>query len=168
MRKARDWFEAYAVSHQHGVNQAIHFFAVPAILFSIVGLLWQIRLPIAGYENELWCNAGAASAAAALFFYLSMRSISIFMLMIGVLGGACGLAYWVSTLGYGTTEQVVLWSAVFVVSWIFQSIGHGVFEKAKPSFFEDILFLLVGPAWVFAKLLRLPSAKVAKGSQQKK
>jgi uncharacterized membrane protein YGL010W len=40
---------------------------------------------------------------------------------------------------------------VFVVSWIGQFIGHKI-EGKKPSFFEDVQFLLVGPLWVFYPL----------------
>ena len=37
--------------------------------------------------------------------------------------------------------------AVFVLAWIGQFIGHAI-EGRKPSFFEDVKFLLVGPAWL--------------------
>ncbi len=37
--------------------------------------------------------------------------------------------------------------AVFVVAWVGQFIGHAI-EGKKPSFFEDVKFLLVGPAWL--------------------
>ena len=36
---------------------------------------------------------------------------------------------------------------VFVVTWIGQFVGHKI-EGKKPSFFEDLQFLLIGPAWV--------------------
>jgi uncharacterized membrane protein YGL010W len=38
---------------------------------------------------------------------------------------------------------------VFVLAWIGQFIGHMV-EGRKPSFFEDLGFLLVGPAWLLS------------------
>jgi uncharacterized membrane protein YGL010W len=38
-------------------------------------------------------------------------------------------------------------AAVFVVAWIGQFIGHAI-EGKKPSFFEDVKFLLIGPAWL--------------------
>ena len=41
---------------------------------------------------------------------------------------------------------------VFVVAWIFQFIGHKL-EGKKPSFFEDIQYLWVGPLFVLSKLL---------------
>ena len=40
---------------------------------------------------------------------------------------------------------------IFVLAWIGQFYGHKL-EGAKPSFFKDLQFLLIGPAWVFEKL----------------
>lgn len=39
--------------------------------------------------------------------------------------------------------------AIFIVAWIVQFIGHKI-EGAKPSFLEDIKFLLIGPAWLLS------------------
>ena len=42
-------------------------------------------------------------------------------------------------------EEIIL----FVIAWIGQFIGHKI-EGAKPSFFDDLKFLLIGPAWLIA------------------
>ena len=42
---------------------------------------------------------------------------------------------------------------IFVVTWIGQFYGHKL-EGKKPSFFKDLQFLLIGPAWVFEKLAK--------------
>ena len=39
--------------------------------------------------------------------------------------------------------------AIFIVAWIGQFIGHKI-EGKKPSFFEDLQFLLIGPAWLLS------------------
>jgi uncharacterized membrane protein YGL010W len=39
--------------------------------------------------------------------------------------------------------------SLFLIAWIGQFIGHKI-EGAKPSFFDDIKFLLIGPAWLIA------------------
>jgi len=36
---------------------------------------------------------------------------------------------------------------LFVLAWIGQFIGHKI-EGKKPSFFKDVVFLLIGPAWL--------------------
>jgi uncharacterized membrane protein YGL010W len=49
-----------------------------------------------------------------------------------------------------------LWAislVVFALAWIGQFIGHHI-EGKKPSFLKDLAFLLIGPAWLLAKLYR--------------
>lgn len=48
-------------------------------------------------------------------------------------------------------EMNVLWAnlGIFTVAWIGQFIGHQI-EGAKPSFLNDLKFLLIGPAWLLS------------------
>ena len=48
-----------------------------------------------------------------------------------------------------------MWLAigVFVVAWIAQFVGHKV-EGKRPSFLTDLAYLLIGPAWIVAKIMR--------------
>ncbi len=46
----------------------------------------------------------------------------------------------------------IVW-AVIALAWVGQFLGHAV-EGRRPSFFTDLAYLLVGPAWLMAKLLR--------------
>ena len=46
-------------------------------------------------------------------------------------------------------SPVAVWEfclILFIVMWILQFAGHKI-EGRKPSFFDDIRFLLIGPAW---------------------
>ena len=43
--------------------------------------------------------------------------------------------------------------SVFVLAWIGQFIGHHI-EGKKPSFLQDVQFLLIGPAWLMAFVYR--------------
>ena len=48
--------------------------------------------------------------------------------------------------------QMPLWIfsvIIFVIAWIGQFIGHRI-EGKKPSFIEDLQFLLIGPAWLLS------------------
>jgi uncharacterized membrane protein YGL010W len=54
------------------------------------------------------------------------------------------------------TLPVPLWTSslvIFVAAWVGQFIGHKI-EGKKPSFFEDIQFLLVGPLWLLGAVYR--------------
>ena len=53
----------------------------------------------------------------------------------------------------GATQLLWLAIAVFVVAWIAQFIGHHI-EGRRPAFFTDLVYLLIGPAWIVAKIMR--------------
>ena len=57
---------------------------------------------------------------------------------------------------YEQNFSMPLWQfalIVFVVAWIGQFWGHKV-EGKKPSFFKDVQFLLIGPAWLMHFIYR--------------
>jgi uncharacterized membrane protein YGL010W len=45
--------------------------------------------------------------------------------------------------------------AAFAVGWIFQGVGHAVYEKNRPAFFRNLLHLLVGPLFLMNELLKV-------------
>jgi len=53
----------------------------------------------------------------------------------------------------GPSRLLWLAIAVFVLAWIGQFVGH-IIEGKRPSFFTDLAYLLIGPAWLMGKLLR--------------
>ena len=46
-------------------------------------------------------------------------------------------------------SHACIYIVTFVVAWIGQFIGHMI-EGAKPSFFDDLKFLLIGPGWLLS------------------
>lgn len=123
----------YGESHRHPTNEKIHFVAIPLIMFSLLGLLFSIHP---------WVAYGFVLASMVYYARLSL----VFLLAMAVLS-AIGLAA-VHALG----EQALTVSiAVFVAAWIAQFVGHKI-EGKKPSFFEDLQYLWVGPIFVMSKL----------------
>ena len=147
-RPIDDWFASYSRDHRDPVNQAIHVVAVPAILWSVVALLWCIPIHASWFRSGMW--AGLAMFAAWTFYNRLSRRIGYGMFVVFfTMGCLCRLV----TLRAGI--DVLLWSAVavFVVAWIAQFVGHRI-EGRKPSFLTDIVYLLIGPIWVLAKFYR--------------
>lgn len=148
-RSMQQWFDLYGESHRHPVNKRIHWICVPTIYFSIVGLLASLppaSLPVLG--RMPW--ASAAMAVAVLGFYLPLsRPLGIGMAIWSM--GCTALARYLDAHAPWPLWAISL--ALFAGAWIGQFIGHGI-EGKKPSFFTDLLFLLVGPAWVLAFLYR--------------
>ncbi len=149
MKTLQQWFDDYAVSHQNETNKKIHYVCVPVIFFSIVGLLMSIPNGLwqgMGLNNPMIGNWAVAVLIPVLLFYLRL-SFPLFLRMLGF-SALCiiGNYYLGLYLPLFTTSLVI-----FVLAWIGQFYGHKV-EGKKPSFFKDLQFLLIGPAWVFEKL----------------
>ena len=149
MKSADTWFEEYGESHQNPTNKAIHWMCVPAILFATIGLFWAIPAPeafrgVLEGRMEPLLNWGSLLVVVALGFYLRL-SFSIFLGM-ALISTLC-LYGNLLILEQGTDTLWQLNAAIFAIAWIFQFVGHKI-EGKKPSFFQDIQFLLVGPAWL--------------------
>ena len=129
MRKVDELFERYGESHRNRANEAIHWICVPLITWSVLAALWAASPVVA-----------CISIAAAVVFYACL-SVPI---AVGMLALFAVMVYPLTLLGANT---LIVAATVFVAAWIGQFIGHAL-EGKKPSFFEDVKFLLVGPAWL--------------------
>ncbi len=150
MKTIQQWYDDYAVSHQNSTNQKIHYICVPAIFFSIVGMLMsipnQFLRNIFNFNNPFIENWAAVILFLILIFYLKL-SFNVFIKML-VFSLLCIIG------NYYIGQYLPLFYTsllIFVIAWIGQFYGHHI-EGKKPSFFKDLQFLLIGPAWVFEKL----------------
>ncbi|MCP4872576.1 MAG: DUF962 domain-containing protein [Proteobacteria bacterium] len=147
MRSATTWFEMYGESHQNKTNKAIHWVAIPVILLVSIGLVQAIPHPFA--EVSPYLNWAVFAWAICLVFYARL-SWTIFAGM-ALIGAAClSINFAIVAAGLPLTK---LCAGVFFTAWVFQFIGHKI-EGKKPSFFQDIQFLLVGPAWLLQFVYR--------------
>ncbi len=148
-RSAQAWFDEYSESHRNPTNKLLHWVCVPLILLSVLGLLWALPIPAAFREVSPLLNWGALVALAAVLYYFTLSASLGFGMSLMILA-MLAIIYWLDQL------PVPLWVScvtLFVVAWIGQFIGHAV-EGKRPSFFKDVQFLMIGPLWLLAHVLR--------------
>jgi len=126
----------YAESHRHPTNELIHMVCVPVIVFSLLGILWSVHPLLA-----------LAASAAALYYYYRLSP----PFAAGMLALALPMLALLALMPPMTVLPLSI--AVFVVAWIGQFIGHKI-EGKKPSFLDDLRFLLIGPLFVLGFLYR--------------
>lgn len=150
MKTAQEWFDDYAVSHQNDTNILIHYICVPAIFFSVIGLLMSIPSSFLVETFELYNpiveNWASVVGVIILIFYLRLGFwyfAQMFLItLLCIIGN-----FWL-----GNNVNLLYTSIlIFVVAWIGQFYGHKV-EGMKPSFIKDLQFLLIGPLWVVKKV----------------
>jgi uncharacterized membrane protein YGL010W len=126
----------YGESHRNPVNELIHIVCIPAIVFSLLGILWALHPAVA-----------LLVVVAALAYYVTLSRT--FALGMGFMAGTMLLV--LAMLPDGTVLPTSI--GVFVAAWLGQFVGHHI-EGKKPSFFDDLRFLLIGPLFVLSILYR--------------
>lgn len=147
MRKIDLLLEEYGDSHQNHTNKLIHWLCVPAIFFSVVGLIFsipsEVLLEPLSFLGD-FANWATVSLLLILIYYISLSvPLSLGMLFFSAL--CLALANFLDIAFPGKLWAISI--GIFVIAWIIQFVGHKI-EGKKPSFFKDLQFLLVGPAWL--------------------
>ncbi len=152
MKKIDALLNEYGESHQNKTNKFIHWLCVPLIFFSIVGLVWSIpqgpldKITLFEYKYINWATI---IMCVVLIYYISLS----ILLTIGMTIFSIACLYITNMLENLILENTIpmkLWQIsliIFVIAWVFQFVGHKI-EGKKPSFFKDLQFLLIGPAWL--------------------
>jgi uncharacterized membrane protein YGL010W len=148
-RSMQDWFDAYGVSHQNPTNKAIHWICVPVIYFCVVGLLWSIPMPDAPPFSGPNMMAKLAVGLVGLFYLRLSLTITIGMLLWSLF--CLFLCRYLEL--HSTWPLWAICTALFIAAWIGQFYGHKV-EGKKPSFLDDLQFLMIGPAWLMGSIYR--------------
>jgi len=144
MKTIQQWLSEYGESHQDHTNKTIHWICVPAIFFSIVGLLFSIKLPF--IISGIQLNVAMIILVLIVFYYFSLsRTLWVGLLLFALL---CLWLCWMIERS-GILQLWFFSVIIFVVAWIGQFYGHKI-EGKKPSFLKDIQFLLIGPAWLMS------------------
>lgn len=132
MRDIRSLFADYASHHQTKGNKVFHRIGIPLIVLSLLGML--ARLPLYGAVT-----GGILLIAISEVVYLMLEwRLALVMLLLSAAMyyvGGWWIPFWLNI-------------ALFVLGWIFQFIGHSVYEKRSPAFLTNFLHLLVGPLWI--------------------
>ena len=145
MRRIDVLLEEYGESHQNPTNKLVHWICVPVIFWTVMAGLYALPAPVI-FGSMGWL---LVALVLALIYYVSLSPRLTLGLVLFI---AICYVIIVSVEAAGFSVWKVA-AVLFVVAWIGQFWGHKV-EGKKPSFFKDLQFLLIGPAWLLGFLYR--------------
>src|SRR5579863_5643690 len=128
----------YDQHHRSAGNQYCHMLGIPLI---IIGLLAGPHFDFSGLPLDL--GILLVLGAGVVYVFLDAK-----------LGGVM----FVVNVGFYLIARQLNWElalALFVLGWVFQFVGHGIYEKRAPAFSKNLAHLLVGPLWVLNHIVHL-------------
>ncbi|WP_106916291.1 Mpo1 family 2-hydroxy fatty acid dioxygenase [Chryseobacterium aurantiacum] len=151
MRKVDLLFVEYSKSHRNPTNKFIHWICVPLIFCTILGFISLIPAPhfCLSYFGCISIVSLIAIILISLFYIRLSLLIAIVMAVIMLL-----MEHFIYLTNIHLGQQSwIAYLSVFILTWIFQFIGHKI-EGKKPSFLKDLQFLLIGPIWILGYILK--------------
>ncbi|MDR6465213.1 Mpo1-like protein [Chryseobacterium sediminis] len=151
MRKVDLLFAEYSKSHRNATNKFIHWICVPLIFWTILGFASLIPAPhfCASYFGCVSIISCIVIFLVTLFYIRLSLLIAIVMAVIILI-----MEHFIYLTNISFVNQSwIVYLSVFVITWIFQLIGHKI-EGQKPSFLKDLQFLLIGPIWLLGFILK--------------
>jgi uncharacterized membrane protein YGL010W len=127
-------FKEYASYHTDRRNKVCHAFGIPLIVLGILGLGHLVHLgPV--------IDLAAVAAVALLMYYaaIDIRGALISLVVFAILYFLAIRLSWQVSLG------------AFIFGWGFQFLGHKL-EGSKPKFLENLIYLLIGPLFIFEEV----------------
>ena len=140
MAKLDALFADYASYHRTTGNKWFHRFGIPLIMLSLLGMLARVDIV---RVNSFRLDLAVVLIFAASIYYL-MLDWKLGLAMLGI-----SIIFYVA----GAALPMSINIALFILGWIFQFIGHSVYEKKQPAFMRNFVHLLVGPLWILKGLL---------------
>jgi len=145
-RKIHALLEEYGESHQNEQNKRIHWICVPVILWCVLALIYEIpAIDFISWVPFGWL--GLLLAFSLAYYAFLSPSLAVGFVIVAAISVSLVLA----VDAVAPVWQVAL--VAFVLAWIGQFWGHKI-EGKKPSFFKDIQFLMIGPAWLLSFIYR--------------
>lgn len=141
MQDIRALFADYASYHQTKGNKLFHRLGIPMIMLTLLGMLARVEI-------------GPVDAAIVL-----IAVTAVYYLMLDWRLGAAMIAVSAGMYIAGAAIPMVVNVALFVLGWIFQGIGHSVYEKKQPAFFRNFVHLLIGPLWILNDVVPVVKAE---------
>ncbi len=137
----------YTAYHRHPMNRVIHFIMVPAIVWTL--MVWLDLVPLFDWEGTTITLAIPVVAALLIWylmldFALGVASVAVFTVLL-----VTAIQLNASVADPATSSLIA--GAVFVASWIFQFLGHGVWEKRRPALMDNLTQVFIAPMFLVAE-----------------
>lgn len=142
-------FSDYMKHHQTPGNKIAHSIGVPLIVCSLLGLLSRVTFGSSAFLGSyIRPDFGWIALVLGTVYYLSLDwklALPFSLVLVGL--------YMV-----GRSLSIEAQITLQIIGWAAQYVGHLRYEKKSPAFYKNLTHLLIGPFWLFARVIRYGEA----------
>ncbi len=131
----------YTAYHRDHRNVLTHVVGVPSIVLAIILLLHRVDLGFA-YPG---LTLGWLFVAFFVAYYIWLQPLAGAILDVLLVAGAMLMAQFA---GLPSGPFWLLFAALFVGGWIFQLVGHSLFEHRRPALADNLLQIFIAPLFL--------------------
>lgn len=146
MKSIAEQLAFYQAYHRNRWNVATHFVGIPSIIIGLLVPMGWVRAEISTITIS-----GALVFVAAIAVYYLLLDVRLALSILVFIAPAFYAADTIAQLPW--TSSLLWFLLLFIGGWIFQLIGHSVFEKRKPAFVDNLIQLLIGPLFLVAEVV---------------
>lgn len=144
-------FSEYREFHTTPGNVMTHYVGIPLIATSLLGLLSMVTFGNEQFQaNLVRPDLGWTMWVFAFGYYLWLDwkiALPFSLVMTGMY-----------LIGRSLSVHIEVLIGMQIVGWVVQYYGHIKYEKNSPAFYKNFSHTLIGPLWIFSKLIRYGEA----------
>jgi len=144
-------FAFYAAYHRNKVNKIIHIITIPLISWTI--LIFLNYLP--SYQNADFGSTFAITFAIfPVIVYLSIYILLDWRAGLLITPYIVAQYFLANIYRFNVPEAWISALIIFVLAWILQFMGHGIWEGRKPALLDSLSqAFIMAPLFVFMEML---------------
>ncbi len=143
------WLKRYEDTHRELTYPAVHWAAVPTVVFGAVGLLWSLPVPDEFYRISPLLNWGSAFLMVSVIYYFII-SVSLAIGMLPFILCVAASQLWLAQSEFTSSRvSIGLLLAGIIGLWL----GHRDQNNLKPVL-QDLQMMMIGPAWMLSALYK--------------
>ncbi len=147
MTESDDWLDRYARTHASMHHPSAYWVALPMIVVSVTGLLWNLPIPSEFSRISPLLNWGSTFLMVAAIYYFII-SLSLAITLLPFLLGLAAVNMWLTTLSlpHGTVVSALLLAGIAALL-----IAR---KAALRAVTQDLQFIMLAPPWLLSVLYK--------------
>jgi uncharacterized membrane protein YGL010W len=138
LKSLESYLDNFSKFHEHPTNILIHLWIIPSFLFSFLGILKALPVPVSW---PMWLDWSIVILFLQFSFYLSLKNIRVLFALLTL------IIPMILVLELLRPRFFIVSILILLLACFFQYLGNKIEGKAQRQFIDSLYLLIWGPVW---------------------